>query len=296
MWSLPAEDIAACSCAALDREVDAAELVVIAPSTSAVLLGAFQREHETAGAWGAEPRARRGSGGGAVRVGPGVLYVGLLLPHPGALAPANEAQILNRAVRPMLRALTKTGVLTHYFGRDFLSAKKHPVASVSYGHDARTRRTLVETFVSVTALAQLPRASFEGKSPATLADLRGAPIDLGALATRIAEEHGLPLAAPAGVGARTLEAAAPPWTARVDEAIGPLHAGFDHAGHLRLGGELMASRDRIVWLEERAAHAAEDTLDALVDEALAAPGVALFGVKSLRSVRDVLLAARAARR
>lgn len=299
--SLRAEEIAAYSRAALDREVTKPELYVVTPTTSAVLLGAFQRATEVAAPATTDPReadgemrVRRGSGGGAVLLSPGVLYVGLLMPHPGALVPANEMQILNRAVRPVLRAISRMGVLTHYFGRDFLSSKKRPVASVSFGHDAISRRTLVETFISVDALAmEATRASFDGKLPATMAELRADTIDVTKLATALAEEHGLPITAPAPV--KVLVAPTePPWTARADESIGPLFAGPDHRGRTRLGGELMASRDRVAWLEERVHNAPDSAIGALVDEAFTPAGIALFGVKTLLSVRDVLLAARAA--
>ena len=303
---LRADELAAFSRAALDRAVLRPELFVALPSTRAVLLGAFQRPSELAEA-DAEcvhlPRIRRGSGGAAVCVGPGSLYVGLLLPFPGALLPANEDQILNRAVRPVLRALTRTGVPTHYFGRDFLSAKKHPVAITSYAHDAGTRRTLVETFVALSAtVTPHERASYDGKAPATLAELRGGDVDIERLVDQLAKEHALGLSVPnlgeAGVGGRPADAVGAetgdllPWAARVDEAIGPLFSGRDAHGRVRLGGELVASRDRVAWLEAKVDATTDEGLGALVDEAFGAPGVAFFGVRRLASILEVLRAGR----
>jgi hypothetical protein len=80
----------------------------------------------------------------------------------------------------------------------------------------------------------------------------------------------------------------PPWAATCEEAIGTLGAGPDARGTLRVGGDLLVSRDALARLEVRAAHASADDLGRIVDEALAAPGVALDGVKSLASVCDVI--------
>ena len=86
-----------------------------------------------------------------------------------------------------------------------------------------------------------------------------------------------------------------PWTARVEEAIGPIFAGRDARGALRVGGELMASRDRIAWLEARADAAHDDEVAAIVDEALSPPGVALFGVRRLPSIAEAIVHAKHAR-
>jgi hypothetical protein len=88
--------------------------------------------------------------------------------------------------------------------------------------------------------------------------------------------------------------AEPPWAARVEEVIGPVCAGRDSAGVLRLGGDFMASRDAVARLEARLAHSAEPSADELgvwVNEAFAAPGIAIEGVRDLGSLRTVLLLA-----
>ena len=60
----------------------------------------------------------------------------------------------------------------------------------------------------------------------------------------------------------------------------------------------MASRDRVAWLEARVSEGPDvddATLGAWIDEAFrpSAPSVALFGVRSLVSIRDALRAALA---
>ena len=62
---------------------------------------------------------------------------------------------------------------------------------------------------------------------------------------------------------------------------------------MRVGGELMASRDVIARLESEIAEA---TIDGVIDagridravDALAAPGVAMLGVRSLRAIRGAI--------
>ena len=87
----------------------------------------------------------------------------------------------------------------------------------------------------------------------------------------------------------------PPWAATVDEGIGVVGAGPDARGRFRVGGDLLASRDAIGALEASLEGSKEDVA-ALVDAALAAPHVALDGVRSLESIARVVLAARAQNR
>jgi hypothetical protein len=87
-------------------------------------------------------------------------------------------------------------------------------------------------------------------------------------------------------------ASEPPWAATTEEAIGLIGAGLDSRGVFRVGGDLMASRDAVALLEARAAVASEDEIGAIVDGTLAAPGVALEGVRELGSFREVIVRAR----
>jgi hypothetical protein len=76
------------------------------------------------------------------------------------------------------------------------------------------------------------------------------------------------------------------------EAIGSVGAGRDARGNFRVGGDLLVSRDALARLETRIDVTSDPEIGALVDETLGAPGVAIDGIRSLKSVRDVILDAR----
>ena len=308
----PAARLAAASCRALDRPLaHDGELLLATVNDEAVLLGALQRASEL-GAVDDPARAllRRGSCGAEAMVGKGSLWVQLALARCDALVRCEPSRLLNRYVRPLLRALTKVGALAHYFDRDWISAGRRPVAMIAFAHDAATGRALVEAIIAVrTPFALRARPSYLGKAPATLAEI-GAPVELARLGDAIAEAyasaygrsivkmpgfhgdppHPSPLteAAPEDVRAE------PAWAATRDEAIGVVGAGPDASGRMRVGGELMASRDAVARLEERLAAAGSSDaseVGALVDASLGAPDVALVGVRSLSSLRDVIVEA-----
>jgi hypothetical protein len=300
-------EIAAQSRGALDRVLaHPGELWIAIASDEGRLAGAFQRLAGPAGR--GIRRARRGSGGPEVGVGPGTVHVVLALASPGALFPCDEKRIVNRAVRPLLKALTRVGALAHFFGRDWVSVDHRPAAWVGFAHDATTRRTVFEAFVAVRTPFHLDlRPSFLGKAPGTLEEILGKPVDPQRLADAIAaayvaawgaEAFEIPVARSAAdataVDELATDAGDPPWTATVEEAIGVLGAGPDATGAFRVGGDLLVSRDALARLEVRAATLADDAIAAAVDDSLAGPGVALDGVRSLTSVRDVILRARAA--
>lgn len=292
-----AREIAAVSRGALDRALaNPAELWVAVARDEAVLVGAFQRAAGMRADW---PLVRRGSGGPEVRVGPGTVHVALALAHPGALVACDEKRIVNRLVRPLLRALTRTGSLAHYFGRDWVSVARRPAAWVGFAHDATTQRTLFEAFVAVrTPFATTDRPSFLGKAPGTLESIGGRSVDPERIARAIVEAYardaeqvavGAPQQAPDADDPR----AEPPWAATCEVPIGAIGAGPDARGTFRIGGDLLVSRDALARLEARAAAAPDGDVARVVDD-LAAPGVALDGVPSLTAVRDVILAARRA--
>jgi hypothetical protein len=328
--SASAREIAAHSCAALDRPLaHPGELWTAVARDDGVMLGAFQRDSGTASAG---PRWRRGSGGPEVRLGPGTLHVALALANPGALTPCDEKRIVNRAVRPLLRAMTRVGALAHFFGRDWISVLHRPAAWVGFAHDATTRRTLFEAFVALrTPFHIASRASFLGKSPGTIEEIVGKAIEPERLVEAIVEayvaawsvepvdaspaellreesEHANDLASEGGKTAGEQPsgdrehandlapagrpAVDPPWAATVEEAIGTLGAGPDARGVFRVGGDLLVSRDALARLEAKSPHVPDHDLGALVDETLGAPGVALDGVRSLASVRDVIFRGR----
>jgi hypothetical protein len=261
--ALAARELAAHSRVSLDRALRTpAELMVATASDEALLLGAFQRG---AGMPDDAPLVRRGSGGPEVRVAPGALHVLLAMESPGALVPCDERRIVNRAVRPLLKALTRVGHLAHYFGRDRVVVAHQPVGWVGFAHDATSRRTTFEALVDVID----PR----------LAD---AVVDAYAR-----EREAVPLEVPEAPAVEDDDPRAdPPWAATRAEAIGPIGAGRDARGRFRVGGDLLVSRDALARLE-LAAPSAPD-VGRLVDTTLAAPGVALDGVRSLATIRDVI--------
>lgn len=302
---LSARALAARSWAALDRPLAcSAELSVGVALDGALVLGAFQRASEAGE--GPLPIVRRGSGGAAAWVAPGSIWVSLALARLGAVVPCDAPRLLNRYVRPLLRGLTRAGTLAHYFGRDWVSADKRPVALVAFGYDQASGRGLVEAIVGVEApFASGPRASFLGKEPASLRALgsRKAPDEIGIEIVRayeaLATEAALPIERLDGASSDAAGQAVadePAWAASRDEALGRIAAGLDARGRMRLGGELMVARDALARLEagfvalgERQREPA--AVSAVVDGALGDPSAALFGVKELASICDVLVEA-----
>ena len=310
--SRTAAQIAGHSRTALDRPLaHPGELWVAVSCDSAVTWGAFQRTGARPGAPGRAPILRRASGGPAVALGEGTVHVALALAHPGAIVPCDEKRIANRYVRPLLRALTKAfphgaqgappGAQAHFFGGDWVDMLHRPIGWVGFAHDAASRRTLFEAFVAVRApFAEEGRAAFRGKAPATLEELAGARLDPHRIADAIVEAYaavsgGSPATQPPPDEAPPDRAppddmGEPPWAAAIEEAIGIVAAGPDARGVFRIGGDLLVSRDALARLEGRIA--AGDDPSRAVDETLAAPGVAIDGVRSLTSVRDVIVRAK----
>src|SRR5580704_5962913 len=110
-----------------------AELWVHEVTTEGLALGSFERG---AGVVHDRPLLQRGSGGPSVLLGPGTVHLALLLAHPGQLVACEPGKLVNRYVRPLLRALTRLGATAHYFGRDWVSVLHRPAAQVGFAHDA----------------------------------------------------------------------------------------------------------------------------------------------------------------
>lgn len=308
---VPATELARWS-RAWDRPAQAgAELIVATVSGEIVALGAFQRTSEV------EPRGRsgvsvvRGSGGAAAAVDTGTVWMQLSLARPDALVACTADKLLNRYLRPLLRALTRVlGVPVSYFGRDWLSAARRPIALVAFAHEASSGRSFVEAIVSVrSSFALSRRSSFLGKEPATLEEIVRRSIDPRLVADAIADAYrdltndlrelasfDLPTEPGRLPKLEERPAASPcewPWAATREEALGTIGAGRDAAGRIRVGGEWMVSRDALLRLEELVAalpsNAAADDVGLAVDEALTTQGAVTFGVRSLVSIRDVIL-------
>jgi len=124
-----------------------AELILATPRDEAILLGAFQRSTEVRTG---QPLYRRGSGGAAVQLGPGSVWLRLALSRVDALVSCTPEKLINRYVRPLLRALSKCGPPASHFGRDWISADHRPIAMVSFAHEARTGRASFESVIAVT--------------------------------------------------------------------------------------------------------------------------------------------------
>ena len=284
------EEIAQVSATALDVPLAGDAVLMLArPSAPALVLGAFQRATATGGL----TTVRRGSGGPSAHVGPGSLWVALALAHPSALVACEPSRIVNRYVRPLLRALTKSGALAHYFGREWISVGHRPVALVTFAHDATSRRTLFEAIVGVShPFALAARASFRGKEPGTLAEITGRDFDLAKIEDAIVEAyaHGHAHAHAHGHAHAHAHAHAtdPPWLATTSEPIGEVGAGPDAAGLFRVGGDLLVSRDALAALEARALRTEVTGIATLVNETLGAPGVAIDGVRDLASIANVV--------
>lgn len=283
--------MAEASWSAMRRPLAGPEIEVRVGARAQVVLGANQRAGELSEGARQARLARRASGGGAVWVDEGTVHVVVALPRLGAVVECEPRAILNRHVRPLLRAIGGA-----YFGRDFVSVAHRPVAYVAFGHHARTGRTLFEAFVGTAApFVRETRASLMGKEPGVLGR---APTDVAsAIVASYAKEWSLE-AVEEGVDDEpptTSDAALraePGWRATVEEAIGPVASdGFV------VGGELMASSDALdvltARLQEIAGPDEEEIGDAVAD-ALGAPGVALEGVRNLMSLRDAVVRARRA--
>lgn len=305
MGALAPFDAMRLSRSALDAPLEGdAELTVLELTGRATVLGAFQRDHALSGSAADAPVTRRGSGGPFVMVGPGTLHVLLALSHPAALTPCDAGRLINRYVRPLLRALTKSGALAHYFGRDWVSVAHRPVAQVGFAHDSGTGRATFEAFVAVAhPFAPSGRASFRNTEPGTLASVTGGDYDLCTLGVGIARsyakafERGLrdvPVVVAEEQGSDDGVRLEPPWAASANEAIGEVAAGRDADGVFRLGGDLVASRDALDRVARRVAalsHVDDAAVGLIVDEELTSPAMGLLGVQNLDSIRRVIVEA-----
>lgn len=288
---------------ALDADLASpADLVVAVASEDARLAGAYERRPAgVGGAGGADdggPSVVRGTGGPSLRVGPGLVHLVLRLASPSALVDdADPARLVNRMVRPLLRALAfeRTGAI--YGGRDHVLAARRPVAWVGFAHDGGTDRCAFEAVVGVTAPAWLAPSLALGGRDATSLRALGDARSPEAVAARVAagylgafpslrDARGDVDAEPAPAPPAPPDA--PPWAVRCDLPFGLVGLARRADGGLDLGGEITGSRDALARLaraidagDAAAAHAvaldrathvvglrAED-VDALLDAARA---------------------------
>lgn len=264
---------------------DGPRLLLVTPTEEGELAGAF-----SAAAPGALSRA---SGGPAVLAGPASLHVMLSLPREDTWLACPPDAILNRHVRPLLRALSRLGSPASYFGRDWISVRHRPVALLAFAHDAASRRTLFEAFVAIAdPFARDARSSFMNKKSATLEEVLGKKVDKKALTEHVARAYG----EAAGASVQRSDApltdllgdwqVAPPraraaaWAETVAAPIGVVGMA-DCDGGVRLGGDFMLSSDVAAAIEGKLApQAGAAELEALVLDLLTATDAALYGFRS----------------
>jgi hypothetical protein len=236
---------------------------------------------------GALPVVRRLGGGSAVQVGPGIVRVAFRFPMDGRIAPDAE-RIVNRAVRPILRALRRCTPLAHYFGRDVVSVKvagqRRDVGVVGFGHDATAGTAVLEVFLALTAK---PRPDL-----VPLADLVPG-LTAAALCERLAHElaaEGVscsPLVPLAAVDAD----AEPSWEVVAHTPFARVGASADPP---RIGGDFFVSSDWLRQLHARLdalpAGSSTTAIEASFDEGLR-DGQVLVGVAQPRDLAAPLLEA-----
>lgn len=294
---------------------DAEALVLCAPLVSeSVALGAFQRVKSAVDQRALEGSGttlvRRATGGPAIRIGRGRVYLALHLRSPDALGGvADPARALNRHVRPLLRALTSLGSVSAISGgRDLVLMGSDPVAWVGIGHERRTQRTVLEAVIDVSAgfavedsvdlAAGAIAPRWQGKPVRTLEDVLGRKVEPAEVVEAILRE----LAAVAEGSARRVELPALPrsrvdaeqlpFTAMIEESVGLIGAVVER-DRVALGGDLYASTDALEELGARlfsfGPNVDDATLGATIDGML--KGALLLGVQKHDSIMKVVRAA-----
>ena len=277
-----------------------------------LVLGAFQRAR-SAIAPGFLPelaRTRRLSGGPALLAGPGTLHLTLALPSADALVEGGPHKIVNRYVRPLLRALGRLGAPARYVGRDWVSVGQRPVAWVGFAHHAGTGAAFFEAFLAVDHPFALPPEAdgyparrnrpFFDLRPATLRELRGESLTMETVGDRVwqayEKAHGAALDR-APFAEAELRPPDPddrsPFGALEEEAIG--FVGAIGGPSPELGGDLMASEDLMLALGAALAplgpSASEDEVTQALGEAIGRTGGVIDGLRDQFSLARV--AARA---
>jgi hypothetical protein len=282
--------------------------VYVAPIVGeGILLGRFQRVRSTVDVRALEGSGltlvRRKSGGPALRVGRGQIYVSLELQSPAALGGVNDpGRSLNRHVRPLLRALTLAASVTATSGgRDVILLRGEPVARVFVHHHRATGATGLEAIINVSRTSDLDPAvdlaygAVDRAPSKTMNYVVGRELAPAAIVEAIVRE--LAAAAggdvapfdPAGITTR-VDPEEPPFTAMIAESIGLIGAVVER-DRVAIGGDLMASDDAVDALSLALSGVIDGgEIGAIIDRAF--DGALFLGVKSLESIRKVVLAAQ----
>ncbi|UJR86579.1 hypothetical protein [Sandaracinus amylolyticus] len=262
------------------------------------------------GRWQRGDGLRRATGGPSARIGPGVLYLALGLPQPAALMECPPDRILNRNVRGFLGGLTTlAGEPVLYFGRDWLSRGKTPIALIGWHRDLEGR-VLIEAFVSIGAPFAPPR-DFAAVSPRSSKQSRGhapgsiEPGDPDVMIEAIARGHATRFPGTTITRASALPTALEPppprdgvvsWSAPVEVPVGIVEAGvtLDDEGRLarvRLAGDFFADERAITALETDLIGIApeEHAIGRTIDHVLGPGRGVIEGVTSLRTLQGALL-------
>lgn len=138
---------------ATDRHLLATLGKALRPRPGVLRIYSFPGDVLAAGRWHLAPPAaadageafvRRMTGGRALALGEGYLGVSLLLPHRSALVAEEPlaltpAQVANRCVRGLLRALKSLGLPVFYPGRDLVTVSRRPIAALAFETDDEGR-------------------------------------------------------------------------------------------------------------------------------------------------------------
>ncbi len=299
-----------------------ASLVVAPLAGKAIALGRFQRAASSIDLEGAKTGGhlivRRATGGPALLVGDGQLYVGLKLPSARSLGGIDDvARALNRHVRPLLRALSSFGSVASWTGRDVVFVRNLPIAWVGIRHVRATGAIGIEAIIATRASFELPppldlafgaiAPRFRGRTPAPLEAVYGRTLDEATLASRIVEAYAeragselqapivtvMPERPPEGMLLPDLDQ--PPFVAMVEESIGLLGAVI-HEDSVALGGDLMVSDDVLDPLGRTLFRLGADATPASLGQAINATlaptaGALLVGVRRLDSFEKLIRAA-----
>lgn len=243
-------------------DLGAAHLSLVAVARRECVLGAHQRAASAVRTGALADRGyaltRRASGGPAVLVGPGSLHLALSLPRADALTDCPRDKLQNRYVRPLLRALRRFGLRASYFGRDWISAGKLPVAwigSALYADGGAWVEAILPVGHPFALPAELdahpPRAldPFLGSAPTTLDAALGRPLGRDELTDAVVSEYtnAYGLIAPGDFTNAALRPDAndtrPPWDVVLEEAIG--FVGAAGGAEPEVGGEFFASEGAV---------------------------------------------------
>lgn len=237
----------------------------------------------------------RASGGPVLCLSGKVLYVGLALDRARPLIPdVTIVNFLNRYVRPLRHALSGAGRPVAYFGRDWLSVEKRPVAQVGFAYD--DRHALFEAWVSIegSLWEDASRSSFRGRLPTSLA-VRDWRVVVEDVAGAYRKTLGLERARkPLAIGVvPTAERLGRPtkFDAEASCAIGSMGICM-HGGRVSLGGDWMANGDEVARIESSIEEGIKrgDVLDhGSVLTALSSETLGLFGVETLASYATLIV-------